>query len=61
MKPFTTIAVLVFAVICVAHIVRLFSGWPVRVSTFDVPVWVSAVGAIVSGLFAFMLWRENKK
>jgi hypothetical protein len=27
MKPFTTIAVVVFAVIAVVHVLRLFAGW----------------------------------
>jgi uncharacterized membrane protein YhhN len=61
MKPFTTIAVLIFAVICVVHIVRFFSAWPVRINNLDVPVWISVVGALVFGLLAFMLWRENKR
>ena len=61
MKPFTTIAVLIFAVICIAHLVRVFTGWPVKINTVDIPTWVSLIGAVVAGLMAFMVWRENKR
>jgi len=61
MKPFTTIAILIFAVICIAHVVRMFAGWPVRIDSVDIPVWVSGVGAVVAGLMAIMLWRESKR
>lgn len=61
MKPFTTIAVLIFAVICVGHLVRVFTGWPIKINAIDIPTWVSVIGAVVAGLMAVMLWRENKR
>ena len=60
MKPFTTIAVIVFALICLVHIIRLIMGWEVRVNNIDIPSWVSIVGALISGLLPVMLWKENK-
>lgn len=60
MKPFTSIAVIIFAVICVVHILRLVLGWSAIINGVEVPVWASIVGAIVSGLMAIMVWRENK-
>ena len=60
MKPFTTIAAVVFAIIGVFHVVRLFLGWEAKVNNFDIPIWVSVIGALFSGLMAVMLWKENK-
>ena len=60
MKPFTTIAVIVFAVLCVAHIVRLVLDVAVRVGSTDIPQWISVVGALFAGLMAIMLAKENK-
>lgn len=60
MKPFTTIAVIVFAIICVFHIVRLIFGWEATINHMVIPMWISIVGALISGLLAVMLWKENK-
>ena len=60
MKPFTRIATIVLAVICLVHIARLIMGWDVKVNNLDIPLWVSIIGAVVTGLLSVMLWRENK-
>lgn len=60
MKPFTTIAIIVFAIICVFHILRLILGWEAVINHMAIPMWISGVGALFSGLLAVMLWKENK-
>ena len=58
MKPFTTIAVIVFSLMGFIHFLRLFFGWEIVISGMILPLWISAPGfAIASGL-AWMLWRE---
>jgi len=59
-KPFTTIAVLVFAIICLAHLLRVVFAWEAEVDHIVIPVWLSAIGALFSGMLAVMLWKENK-
>jgi hypothetical protein len=58
MKPFTTLAVALFAFIAVAHLVRLFTGFAVVVAGSAIPTWVSLPGLIVAGGLALMVWRE---
>jgi hypothetical protein len=58
MKPFTTIAVVVFALVGLAHLLRLFAGWEVVVGGFVIPVWFSLIGFVIAGGLALMLWRE---
>jgi len=60
MKPFTTIAVAVFTLMAIVHLCRLFAGWEVVVIGFVVPVWWSAVGLVVAGGLALMVWREAR-
>jgi hypothetical protein len=60
MKPFTTIAVAVLALIAIAHVLRLFASWEVVVVGFVIPVWWSAIGAFVAGGLALMVWREAR-
>ena len=59
MKPFTTIAVIVFALVAVAHLLRLFYGWEVVVAGAVIPMWVSWLGLVVAGGLAVMIWREH--
>ena len=60
MKPFTTIAIVVFAIICLGHILRLIAGWEAEINHMAIPIWVSGIGALFAGLLAVMLWKENK-
>lgn len=59
-KPFTTLAVALFALIAVAHLFRLFAGWEVIVAGFVIPVWFSWLGLIIAGGLAVMVWREAR-
>ena len=60
MRPFTMIAVALLAVIAIAHLMRLFTGWEVVVNGFAVPQWASVPGAIVAGGLAIMVAREAR-
>lgn len=57
-KPFTRLAVAVFAVVAIVHLMRLIIGWEVVVSGFVVPLWWSGPALVITGGLALMLWRE---
>ncbi len=61
MKPVSTISVLLLALLAVAQLVRFLAGWPVSINGFAVPVWLSALPALVAGLLAVLLWRETRR
>ena len=58
MKPFSTVAAVVLALVALAHLLRLVYGWEVTLAGWIVPLWVSVVGLIVAGGLAAMVWRE---
>jgi len=58
-KPFTFLAVLVFALVALVQLARFVLAWPVSVNGVQIPVWVSALAAVVAALLAVMLWRET--
>jgi len=60
MKPFTTIAIVIFSLIAFAHLLRFFFCAEVNVNGISIPLWVSAIAAVISGGLAYMLWRENR-
>jgi hypothetical protein len=61
MKPFTTLAVLIFALVALVHVFRLIRGIQIVFGSHTIPLWTSAVGAIVAGLLAIMVWRESRR
>jgi hypothetical protein len=58
MKPASLIAVLVFSLVAIAHLLRLVFQAEVLVGGATIPMWVSAVGLLVAGVLAVALWRE---
>jgi hypothetical protein len=61
MKPFTTIAIIIFSIIALMHILRLFFGWEVIINGKILPVWISVPGFLIALGLALMLWRESQK
>jgi hypothetical protein len=59
MKPFRAIAIVIFLLIAIAHLLRLFFRWEVIVNNIPLPLWVSAVAAIFLTGLACMLWLES--
>ena len=58
MKPASLLAVFVFSLVAVTHLLRLVLQTEVLVGGAIVPMWVSVVGLIVTGALALALWRE---
>jgi hypothetical protein len=62
MKPFTTLAALIFIVVGIAHIWRALTGAvTVIVLGHAIPVWVSWPAFAISLLLALMLLREARR
>lgn len=60
MKPFTTMTVVVLAIVAIVHLLRLILGWQVFVNNVGIDNWVSVVGVIVAGGLAWGLWTEAR-
>lgn len=58
-KPFTLIAIAVFMLIAVVHVLRLLLDWYVVVAGVSIPMWVSLLGLLIAGGLAVMVWRES--
>jgi hypothetical protein len=61
MKPFTTIAAVIFALVAIVHTLRMFLGWEVTVNGLAVPMWASVAGLVIAAGLAVMLLREARK
>ncbi len=60
MKPFTTIAIVIFSLMAALHVLRLIFGWEAVIDGLVIPMWASVVGLIIAGGLAVMLWRESR-
>jgi hypothetical protein len=60
-KPAVLAAVIVFAVVALAHLLRLVFQIEMVVGGTMVPMWASAVGLVVPLAIAVLLWREQRR
>lgn len=60
MKPGSFVAILLLAVVALAHVLRLALGIEAMVGGVAVPMWVSAVGVGIPTFIAGLLWREAR-
>ena len=52
-KMFSIVTGVIFAVVALFHLVRIYMGWPVMIGDWSVPMWVSWIGLVVAGGLAF--------
>ncbi len=60
MKTGTLLAIIVFTIVAVAHLLRLVDGTQIVVGSTTIPLWVSFVGILVPGLIVVLLWKETR-
>ena len=60
MKPFTSVAVVVFSLVALLQLLRVALGWDVTIDGFLIPQWASVVACVVAATLAFMLRREMR-
>ena len=61
MKPFTTIAIAIFTLVAIAHLIRIILDWEMTLNGAIIPMWASALGLVITAGLAVMLWREARK
>ncbi len=60
MKTGTLLAIIVFTIIVIGHLLRLVNGTQLVVGSTNIPMWLSYPGVVVPGLIAFLLWKESR-
>jgi hypothetical protein len=59
-RPFTLIAALIFALMALIHVYRLFTDFQVVLGSHVIPMWASYVAIVVAGGLAIGLYRESR-
>ena len=61
-KPYCVISGIIFLLVALAHLLRLYNGWDVNIGAEIIPMWVSWLGFIVPallGIWAFILVKTK--
>jgi hypothetical protein len=59
MKTGTLLAIAIFTLVALAHLLRLLTGAEITLNGAVVPQWVSALGIVVPAGLAWLLWRQR--
>ncbi len=54
-KPLIWISAILFSLIAILHLVRLFTGFQVVIGV-EIPLWASLAGFIIGGVLAILNW-----
>ena len=57
MRTYIQITGVVFAIVALAHVVRLVLDWPVQMAGWVVPIWISWIGILVAGALCVWAFR----
>ena len=55
------VAAPLLAFIAIVQAIRFFMAWPISVNGIDVPVWPSAIAAVIFTTVAVLVWREKPR
>ena len=51
---------LIFLIVAVLHVLRIFTGFEIEIDGYELPVWVSIIGAGVAGYLAYSSQKLKK-
>jgi hypothetical protein len=60
MKTGSKLAILVFSIVAILHLLRMVFGVSLTIGNWLVPQWISVIGVVGPGVIAWMLWKESK-
>ena len=59
-RPFTLIAAIIFGLMAVVHAYRLLTHFQIIAGSHTLPMWLSIVAILVTGILAVGLYRESR-
>jgi hypothetical protein len=48
-RTFNVVASVIFALVALLHLLRIYMGWPIVIGSWTAPMWVSWIGLVVGG------------
>jgi hypothetical protein len=47
----------IFAMVCLAHLLRVVTRADVLIAGHQIPLWVNVVGVLIAGGMSFWMWK----
>ena len=60
-KTFSLVAGVIFAVVALFHLARIFMEWTVIIGDWSIPMWVSWIALVVAGGLALLGLRLSER
>lgn len=60
-RPITTIAAIIFAIMALLHVYRLFTHFQVVLGSHVIPLSASYAAIVIAGALAVGLYRESRR
>ena len=60
-KTYNTITAVLFLIIAALHLLRIVFGWPAQIGGWSIPVWVSWLALVATGVLAALGFRQNAR
>jgi hypothetical protein len=60
-RPFTLLAAAIFAAMALVHLYRIATDFQIIVGSHTLPLSVSYLAIVVTGVLAVMLYRESQR
>ncbi len=60
-RPFSQIAVVIFALVFLVHFLRLVFGWEIHLNGMLFPNWASILACLLTAALSYGLCRELRK
>jgi hypothetical protein len=58
-RTYNTLTALLFLIIAALHLLRIVFGWPAQIGGWSIPVWVSWLALVATGVLAALGFRQN--
>jgi hypothetical protein len=53
LKTFALLAGVIFAIVALAHLLRIFMAWPIVIDNWTVPMWLSWIALVIAGSLSY--------
>lgn len=51
------VAAVIFALVCIAHILRVVTQVDIMIAGRELPMWINMVGVVIAGTLSLWMWR----